>query len=109
MTPVETASIWTTLLSQSPVVVVMGIGIWFLYKSDKAKETRNDAWIKIVIENKDKEIAEIKVAAKDCTEKHEATRAKLDKITLALAKLPDFDTNALMAAPPRREIMDMRP
>lgn len=106
MTPVETASIWTTLLSQSPVVIVMGIGIWFLYKSDKAKEARNDTWIKIVIESKDKEIAEIKVAAKDCTEKHEATRAKLEKITLALVKLPDFDASALNAAPAKRSPHD---
>lgn len=111
MTPTEASSIWTALLSQSPMVIVMGIGIYFLYKSDQAKAKRNDEWIERVLKDKDAEITEIKLAARECTEKHEATRAKLEKITLALAKLPDFDTTALNSAPMQshRAIMDTRP
>lgn len=101
------SSIWNILLQQSPLVIVMGVGIYFLYQSDKAKAAMNDQWIKVVIETKDKEIAEIKVAAKLCTEKHEATQNKLEKLTMALIKMPEFDASALNTAPVRRPgIMD---
>jgi len=97
------------LLSQSPLVVMLAVLAWLFWKSDKAREKRNDEWIQRVLVDKDKEIAEIKQGGKECEARHEATRARLERIALALAKLPNVDIEALMAAPTRREIMDMRP
>lgn len=99
-------SMLQTLIQQSPLAAVLGVLAHILWKANRASEARNEQWINIVIKDKNEQLTESRKATRDCSEKHEATRAKLDRLMITLAKVPGIDVAALRSAPPKRPHYD---